>query len=129
VKAAKQDNMQQKMRDGALYAQAEATKSMAAVQMKKIALIEDQNMLLLMTMPIEESVGEDAREYLRLRRGEELKKLRKMLLAEESALQAQQAREFAAPECQEPSGVDPQRERGGTSASGGAGLPAATGSL
>jgi hypothetical protein len=91
--------------------------------------MEDQNMLLLMTMPIEESAREDAREYLRLRRGEELKKLRKRLLAEESALQAQQAREFAAPECQEPSGVDPQRERGGTSASWGAGLPAATGSL
>jgi hypothetical protein len=59
------------MRDGALYAQAEATKSMTTVQMKKIVLIEDQNMLLLMTMPIEESAGEDAREYLRLRRGEE----------------------------------------------------------
>ena len=37
VKAAKQDNIQQKIRDGALYAQADATKSMAAVQMKKIA--------------------------------------------------------------------------------------------
>jgi hypothetical protein len=55
------------MRDGALYAQAEATKTMAAVQMKKIALMKDQNMLLLMTMPIEDTVGEDAREYMRLR--------------------------------------------------------------
>ena len=70
VKAAKQDNMQEKMRDGALYARAEATRSMATIQMKNVRLIEDQNMLLLMTMPIEESVGEDAREYLRLRRGE-----------------------------------------------------------
>jgi hypothetical protein len=69
VKATKQDNIQQKMRDGALYAQAVATKNMTAIQMKKIALIEDQNMLLLMTMPIEESAGKDAREYLRLRRG------------------------------------------------------------
>ena len=81
VKSAKQDSMQQKVRDGALYAQAEATKSMAAVQMRKVALIEDQNMLLLMTMPIEESAGEDAREYMRLRRGEELKKLKKRLSA------------------------------------------------
>ena len=55
VKAAKQDNIQQKSRDGAFYAQAEATRSMAAVQMKKIALMEDQNMLLLMTMPIKDS--------------------------------------------------------------------------
>jgi hypothetical protein len=70
VKVAKQDNMQQKMRDGVLYTQAEATRSMAVVQMKKIALIEDQNMLLLMTMPIEESAGEDAREYPRLRKGD-----------------------------------------------------------
>jgi hypothetical protein len=46
---------------------------MTAIQMKKIALMEDQNMLLLMTMPIEESAGKDAREYLRLRRVEELK--------------------------------------------------------
>lgn len=93
-KAAKQDHMQHKMRDGALYAQAEATKSMAVVQMKKVFLMEDQNMLMLMTMPIEESVKEDTREYLRLRRVEELKKLRKTLLAEESAVQAQQGREL-----------------------------------
>ena len=93
VKQAKQDNLQQKLRDGALYAQAEATKSMAAVQMRKVALIEDQNMLLLMTMPIEESAGEDAREYMRLRRGEELKKLKKRLSAEACALQTEAARE------------------------------------
>ena len=85
VKSAKHDSMQQKVRDGALYAQAEATKSMAAVQMRKVALIEDQNMLLLMTMPIEESAGEDAREYMRLRRGEELKKLKKRLSAADCA--------------------------------------------
>ena len=96
VKVAKQDNMQQKAREGALYTQADATRSMAAVQMKKVALIADQNMLLLMTMPIEESAGEDAREYLRLRRGEKLKKLKKRLSEEESALQTREAREFAA---------------------------------
>ena len=31
VKAAKQDNIQQRVRDGALYAQAEATRSMTTV--------------------------------------------------------------------------------------------------
>jgi hypothetical protein len=30
---------------------------MAAVQMKKTVLIEDQNILLLMTIPIEDSAG------------------------------------------------------------------------
>ena len=69
MKAAKQDIMQQKIREEALYAQAEATRSIAAVQMKKIVLIEDQNMLFLMTMPIEDSAGQDPREYLRLKRG------------------------------------------------------------
>ena len=84
VKASKQDNIQQKIRDGPLYAQADATRSMAAAQMKNATLIEDQNMLLLMTMPIDDSAGEDAREYLRLRRGDELKKLKKRLSEEES---------------------------------------------
>ena len=89
VKAAKQDNMQQKIRDDTLYAQAEATRSMAVVQMKKkMALIVDQNMLLYMTMPIEDSAWKNARKYLRLRRGEELKKLRKKPSKEEFALQA-----------------------------------------
>ena len=88
VKAAKQDNMQQKIRDDTLYAQAEATRSMAAVQMKKMAFIVNQNMLFYMTMPIEDSACKNAQKYLRLRRGEELKKLRKKPSEEESALQA-----------------------------------------
>jgi hypothetical protein len=117
VKAAKQDNMQQKMRDGALYTQAEATRSMTSVQMKKVALIEDQNMLLLMTMPIEDNAREDAREYLRLRRREELKKLRLRLCAEESALQAQEAREIAVAEFGTLRQDCPAREWGGSSAS------------
>ena len=70
VKAAKQHNIHQKIRDGALYAQAEATRNITTVQMKKIALIEDQNMLLLMTMSIDDNAGEDARKYLRLVREE-----------------------------------------------------------
>jgi hypothetical protein len=105
--------MQQKMRDGALYAQAEATRSMTAVQMKKIALIEDQNMLLLMTMPIEDSAREDAREYMRLRRGEEFKKLIRRLSEKESKQHAQEAREFAAPEVGVLQEYAPLHERGG----------------
>ena len=100
VKAAKQDIMQQKVREGALYAQAEATRSLAAVQMKKVALIEDQNMLLLMTMPIEENAGQDAHEYLRLRREEELKKLKKRLCAEESREHAEEESRVAAAEAE-----------------------------
>jgi hypothetical protein len=56
---------------------------MAAAQMKKTALLEDQNMLLLMTMPDDKITTVEAREYLRLRRGDELKKLRRKLTDEE----------------------------------------------
>lgn len=56
---------------------------MAAAQMKKAELLEDQNMLLLMTMPDEKITTHEAREYLRLRRGDELRKLRKKLADEE----------------------------------------------
>ena len=39
VKAAKQDNIQQKIQDGALYAQVKATRSMTTIQMKKMSEI------------------------------------------------------------------------------------------
>lgn len=38
------------MQEGAIYAYADATKTMVAAQMKKATLLEDQNMLMLMTM-------------------------------------------------------------------------------
>ena len=53
-------------------------------------------MLLLMTMPIDDSAWKDACEYLRLKRGEELKKLKKRLSEEESRQQVVKAMEFAA---------------------------------
>ena len=118
VKSTKQDSMQQKVRDGALYAQAEATKNMAAVQMRKMALLEDQNMLL-MTMPIEESAGEDAREYMRLRRGEELKKLKKRLSAEDCALQTEEAREVEASDVLSPRDEGAVRDPGASASQAG----------
>lgn len=54
-------------REGAIYAYAHATRSMAAAHMKKAVLLADQNMVLLMTMP-DEKITTEAREYLRLRR-------------------------------------------------------------
>lgn len=62
---------------------ADATRTMAATQMKKAALLEDLNMLLLMTMPEDKITTAEAREYLRLRKGDELKKLRRKLAVEE----------------------------------------------
>ena len=82
-KAAREESRSNSAREGAIYAQADATRSMAAAQMKKTALLEDQNMLLLMTMPDDKITTSEAREYLRLRRGDELKKLRRELAEEE----------------------------------------------
>ena len=80
VKLAKEDQRQGKIREGLLLAHAEATKSMAAAHMRKAALPEVQNLLMLMSMPDDD---EDAKEYLRLRRQTELKKLRKLVAEEE----------------------------------------------
>ena len=83
-KAAREESRSASAREGVIYAQAEATRTMAAAQMKKAALLEDQNMLLLMTMPDEKITTAEAREYMRLRRGDKLKKLRRKLAAEEA---------------------------------------------
>ena len=82
-KAAREESRSASAREGAIYAQADATRTMAAAQMKKAMLLEDQNMLLLMTMPDDKVTTANAREYLRLRRGDELKKLRRKLADEE----------------------------------------------
>jgi hypothetical protein len=82
MKAAKEVQYQGKVREAAMYAQAEAAKTMAATTMRKNALLEDQNIVMLMTLP-DSQVSVEAREYLRLRRREELKKLQSRLLEEE----------------------------------------------
>jgi hypothetical protein len=82
MKAAKEVQYQGKVREAAMYAQAEAAKTMAATTMRKNALLEDQNIVMLMTLPDSQVIVE-AREYLRLRRREELKKLQSRLLEEE----------------------------------------------
>ena len=82
-KAAREESRSASAREGAIYTQAAATRTMAATQMKKAELLEDQNLLLLMTMPDEKITTHEAREYLRLRRGDELRKLRRKLAEEE----------------------------------------------
>jgi hypothetical protein len=53
---------------------------MAQASLKKLALLEDQNLLILMTNP--QVVTANAEEYLRLCQGEELRKYRKRLATE-----------------------------------------------
>jgi hypothetical protein len=75
------------VREAALFAQAEATKTMAAAQMRKVALLEEQNLLMLMTMPDSQVTIPKAREFLQLRRTMELKKLRRVVAEEEEKTQ------------------------------------------
>ena len=96
---AKNDVAATKGREGAIYAQAQATKTMVEAHMKKVVLLEEQNLLMLMMMPDESATAPEAREYLALRRSEELKKLRKRMakeerMAEEEAKQAELVKEL-----------------------------------
>jgi hypothetical protein len=56
---------------------------MAAAHMSKNQLMKDQNLLMLMTLSSTEGRTPKAREFLQLRRANELKKLRRRLAEEE----------------------------------------------
>jgi hypothetical protein len=83
TKAAKDMQKLAKTHEEALYTQAAATKVMAAATMRKAALFEDNNTLLLMTTLETLLCTPNVHEYLRLRQMEELKKLRKILANDE----------------------------------------------
>ena len=88
---------------------------MAATKMKKAALLEDQNMLLLMSMPEDKITTAEAREYLRLRRGDELKKLRRKLAAEEDrerSVKKEGGRSSATKRCRQRQGGNEYEEGG-----------------
>jgi hypothetical protein len=83
TKAAKKLHLEGKIQEGAMYAQAAATNRIATATMRKAALLEDHNMLLLMTTPASQVTTPEARRYLMLCQTEELKKLEKRLAADE----------------------------------------------
>ena len=83
TKAAKAVQKARKVREAAIYAQAEATKTMAAAQMRKVALLEQQNLIMLMTMPDNQDATPEAREFLQLLRAEEMRKLKRRLAEDE----------------------------------------------
>ena len=62
--------------------QARATVDLAAANMRKAQVLQDQAALSLFTMPMEQGLSEQAREYLSLRREEEMTKLRRRLAEE-----------------------------------------------
>ena len=93
TKIAKKNIAAAKAQEGAIYVEAQATKTMAEAHMKKVALLEEQNLLMLMTMPDDPMAASKAREYLVLRQIKELKKLQKRM-AEEEAKEAKHGKEL-----------------------------------
>lgn len=73
-----------KLKESALWAQAKATADMAAATFKKAKIMEEQSIMNLFTLPDETLVCEEAREYVKLRRIEELQKLKDRLATQAS---------------------------------------------
>ncbi|KAH9541006.1 hypothetical protein CY35_14G036600, partial [Sphagnum magellanicum] len=69
----------QKLKESTMRAQAKATADMAAATLMKAEILQDQSALALFTMPDDQLTSAEAREYLQLRRQEELLKLRRRL--------------------------------------------------
>jgi hypothetical protein len=90
TRAAKEVQKTGKQWEGAMYAHAAVSEVMAQAMMRKATMLEDHNMLMLVTLP--ESLGSTpkAQEYLRLRHAEVFKKLKKRL-ADDGECEAQEA--------------------------------------
>jgi hypothetical protein len=97
-KAAKEDQRVAKQQEGAIRAQAQVTADMAAANFKKAQILQDQAALSLFTMPDDANLPELIelrREYLELRRQEELTNLRRRIALgnlEEAKQKAEAAR-------------------------------------
>ena len=85
TKAVRDEVSRSKIREGGLYAQVAATDKMAEAQMLKAVGLVEQNLLLLMTTGDSALVNAEAREYMELRRVQELRKLKLRMAAKEAA--------------------------------------------
>ena len=65
-----------------MQAQARATADLAVANMRKAKVLEDQTALSLFTMPTDQGLSDESREYLMLRREEEMVKLRRRVIEE-----------------------------------------------
>jgi hypothetical protein len=94
TKAAEEDWKKDFFCEAELYTQSKATETMAVVKMCKAMFLEDQNLLMHMPMPYTHLTTLEVKEYLQLRKVEELKKVRyKLAEKEEQEQQAQLATE------------------------------------
>jgi hypothetical protein len=97
TKVAKEDQRAAKQREHAVRAQARATADMAMANMRKAQILHDQATLSLFTMPNKDSLSDMAREYLNLRREEEMYNLKQRLAErkEQEARALAEARKLA----------------------------------
>lgn len=92
TKAAKDAHKAAKTRDGVLYAQAVAIEVMAAAAVHKAALLEEHNLILLMTAPdVDGQPTTTAQELLALCQAEELRKLKSRLVEDTARELAKEA--------------------------------------
>ena len=77
--AAKEDLNWLRAKESTMRAQARATAEMAAANAGKVAVIRDQAALQLFSIPDESTMSDMAREYLQLRREEELTKVKRRI--------------------------------------------------
>ena len=81
-KSAKAMDSTLKQKEIVVRAQARATAELAAANLRKAEVLSDQAALSLFTMSNEERLSDEAREYVSLRRQEEMAKLRKRVAQE-----------------------------------------------
>lgn len=84
-KTSKEEQRSMKLKENALWAQAKATADMAAATFKKARIMEEQSIMQLFTLPDESLQCEEAREYVKLRRMEELQKLKDRLSSSQAS--------------------------------------------
>ena len=82
LKSAKDELRLRHVKEVAIHAQGRATADLAAANMRKAQVLQDQAALSLFTMLLEQGLSDEAREYLSLRRQEEMSKLRQCLAEE-----------------------------------------------
>jgi hypothetical protein len=85
-KCAKEEERQRIHREHIARAQGRVSAEMAAANRAKAQVLEDQSVLHIFTMPVSETISDDAREYLALRRQEELIKIRVRVVEQRAAL-------------------------------------------
>jgi hypothetical protein len=99
-KAAKEELNRVRVKEITMRAQARATAEMAAANAEKVAVMRDQAALQLFSIPDESAMSDMAREYIQLRREEELTKVKRRIQASKADF-----------ECTNPAVVEPHAQQ------------------